>query len=176
MCRGPFQDHKLTNHAVADVLPVSLKKIDGVKRRFDEEGLEAALDKRKAERTYTRAYRDFEVHLIALSCGKLPPGHARWSLRLLGDRMVELEYVDGVSHEKVRRVLKKRTEAVEEAKMGHSAQAGRRLRGSDGAGARCVQAAIRSRASRGMYGRIAPVTDPGNIAAAGPRPWGRHTP
>ena len=105
---GPFQDHKLTNQAIADVLPVSLKKIDRVKRRFVEEGLEAALDKRKAERTYTRKTDgDFEAHLIALSCGKPPPGHARWSLRLLAERMVELEYVEGVSHETVRRVLKK---------------------------------------------------------------------
>ena len=68
-------------------LPVSLKKIDRVKRRFVEQGLEGALDKRKPERTYRRkADGDFEAHLIAVSCGKPPPGHARWSLRLLADR------------------------------------------------------------------------------------------
>ena len=73
-----------------------------------EQGLEGALDKRKPERTYRRkADGDFEAHLIAVSCGKPPPGHARWSLRLLADRMVELEYVDAVSYETVRRVLKK---------------------------------------------------------------------
>ena len=78
------------------------------KRRFVEQGLEAVLDKRKPERTYRRkADGDFEAHLIAVSCGKPPPGHARWSLRLLADRMVELEYVDAVSYETVRRVLKK---------------------------------------------------------------------
>ena len=105
---GEFQDRKLTNQAIADVLPVSLKKIDRVKRRFVEDGLEAALAKRQAERTYTRkADGDFEAHLIAVSCGKPPAGRARWSLRLLADRMVELEYVDAVSYETVRRVLKK---------------------------------------------------------------------
>lgn len=105
---GRFQDRKLTNQAIADVLPVSLKKIDRVKRRFVEEGLEAALEKRKAERTHTRkADGDFEAHLVALSCGRPPKGHSRWSLRLLADRMVELEYVEAVSHETVRRVLKK---------------------------------------------------------------------
>ena len=84
---GRFQDRKLTNQAIADVLPVSLKKIDRVKRRFVEQGLEAVLDKRKPERTYRRkADGDFEAHLIAVSCGKPPPGHARWSLRLLADR------------------------------------------------------------------------------------------
>jgi hypothetical protein len=105
---GRFQDRRLTNQAIADVLPVSLKKIDRVKRRFVEDGLEAALDKRKAERTHTRkADGDFEAHLIAVSCGKPPQGHNRWSLRLLADRMVELQYVDAISHETVRRVLKK---------------------------------------------------------------------
>jgi hypothetical protein len=105
---GQFQDRKLTNQEIADVLPVSMKKIDRIKKRFVEQGLEAALDKQKADRTYARkADGDFEAHLIALSCGKPPPGHARWSLRLLADKMVELRYTDSISHETVRRVLKK---------------------------------------------------------------------
>jgi len=105
---GQFQDRKLTNQEIADVLPVSMKKIDRIKKRFVEQGLEAALSKQKARRTYTRkADGDFEAHLIALSCGKPPPGHARWSLRLLADKMVELRYTDSISHETVRRVLKK---------------------------------------------------------------------
>jgi hypothetical protein len=54
-----------------------------------------------------KADGDFEAHVVALSCTKPPEGHARWSLRLLADRMVELGYVDSVSHETVRRVLKK---------------------------------------------------------------------
>jgi len=54
-----------------------------------------------------KADGDFEAHLIALSCSKAPEGYARWSLRLLADKMVELEYTDSVSHETVRQVLKK---------------------------------------------------------------------
>lgn len=105
---GRYQTHRVTNQAIADVLPVSLRKIDRVKQRFVEQGLDAALDKRKAERIYERKTDgDFEAHLIALSCGKPPPGRARWSLRLLADRMVELQYVETLSHETVRRVLKK---------------------------------------------------------------------
>ena len=105
---GRFQDRKVTGRQIAEVLPVSMKKVDRVKRRFVEHGLEAALDKQKAKRQYLRkADGDFEAHLIALSCGKPPQGHARWSLRLLADKMVELEYVDAVSYETVRRVLKK---------------------------------------------------------------------
>ena len=105
---GQYQKGKMTNQAIADLLPVSMKKIDRVKRRFVEQGLEAALDKRKAERSHTRkADGDVEAHLVALSCSKPPSGHARWSLRLLADRMVELQYVDTISYETVRRVLKK---------------------------------------------------------------------
>jgi len=106
--QGPCQDRPLTNQKIAEALPVSMKKIDRVKRRFVESGLEAALDKQKAKRTYARkADGDVEAHLIALSCAKPPRGHARWSLRLLADRMVELRYVDAISHETVRKVLKK---------------------------------------------------------------------
>lgn len=167
---GRFQEHKVRNQAIADVLPVSMKKIDRIKRRFVEHGLEAALDKRKAVRTYTRKTDgDFEAHLIALSCGTPPPGHARWSLRLLADRMVELQYVEAVSHETVRRVLKKRVEAVEEGPMGHSTRPERGRCGTDGARARGVHTAVRSRAARGVYGRIASATDPGNPADAAGR-------
>jgi hypothetical protein len=105
---GPLQEKKLTGQQLADVLRVSLKKIDRTKRRFVEEGLEVALDKRKAEREYVKkADGDFEAHLVALSCSTPPEGHARWSLRLLADQVVELGYIDSVSHETVRRVLKK---------------------------------------------------------------------
>jgi len=105
---GRFQEHRLTNREVAAVLPVSMKKIDRVKRRFVEQGLEAALEKRSSPRPDLRKVDgDVEAHLIALSCGKPPRGHARWSLRLLADKMVELRYVDSISHETVRTVLKK---------------------------------------------------------------------
>jgi hypothetical protein len=105
---GPFQSKRTTSQQLADVLPVSLRKIDRVKRRFVEEGLEVALQKRKPEREYRRkADGDFEAHLVALSCSEPPEGHARWSLRLLADRMVELGHADAVSYETVRRVLKK---------------------------------------------------------------------
>ena len=100
---GPSQEKRMTGQQVADVLPVSLKKIDRVKRRFVEEGLEVALEKRKADREYEKkADGDFEAHLVALSCSRPPEGYVRWSLRLLADRMVELGYVDSVSHETVR--------------------------------------------------------------------------
>jgi len=85
-----------------------MKKIDRVKKRFVMEGLDVALNGRKGSRIYTKkADGDFEAHLVALSCSEPPEGLARWSLRLLADKVVELDYIDSVSHETVRRVLKK---------------------------------------------------------------------
>jgi hypothetical protein len=105
---GEFQERKLTAARLVEVLPITMKKVDRVKRRFVEHGIEIALDKRKADRQYIKkADGDFEAHLLALSCSDPPPGHARWSLRLLANKIVELEYVDSISHETVRRVLKK---------------------------------------------------------------------
>jgi transposase len=105
---GDYQTNRSTNEEIARVLNISMRKIDRVKKRFVEEGFDAALDKRKAERLYEKkADGDFEAHLIALSCSDPPEGFVRWSLRLLADKMVELNYIDSISHEAVRRVLKK---------------------------------------------------------------------
>jgi hypothetical protein len=107
---------------VSSVLQVSMKKIDRIKKRFVEEGLDVALHGHKGERVYARkADGDFEAHLVALSCSEPPEGYARWSLRLLADRVVELNYIDSVSYETVRRVLKKRNKAMEARRMGHTA-------------------------------------------------------
>jgi hypothetical protein len=63
---------------------------------------------------------DFEAHLIALSCSEAPAGYARWSLRLLAEKVVELNYIDSISHETIRKVLKKRNKTVADARLGHS--------------------------------------------------------
>jgi hypothetical protein len=123
---GEFQKTKQTAARLTEILPISMKKVGRVKRRFVEHGLEVALDKRKAERQCVKkADGDLEAHLLALSCNNPPQGHARWSLRLLADKMVELEYVDSISHETVRRVLKKRIKTLEKNTMGYSAGAER---------------------------------------------------
>ena len=93
--------------AVARILRISVRKVDRVKKRFVEEGLEAALGGRQRRPTYVRkADGEFEAHLVALSCSEPPEGHSQWSLRMLADRVVELGHIDSVSHETVRRVLK----------------------------------------------------------------------
>ena len=102
------RDDKRTSQEIAEVLQVSERKIDRVKRRFVEDGLEVALGGQPSQREYvSKVDGDVEAHLIALSCSAPPGGHARWSLRLLADRAVELALVEEISHETVRRVLKK---------------------------------------------------------------------
>lgn len=105
---GEHQTERSTNEEMARVLNISMKKIDRVKKRFVEEGFEVALTGRKGSRVYAKkADGDFEAHLVALSCSEPPEGFARWSLRLLADKVVELDYIDSISHEAVRRILKK---------------------------------------------------------------------
>jgi len=118
---GRYQEARSINEVTASVLQISMRKIDRVKKRFVEEGFDIALNGRKGERVYAKkADGDFEAHLVALSCSGPPEGFARWSLRLLADRVVELNYIDSISHETVRRVLKKRNKALETARMGNS--------------------------------------------------------
>jgi len=96
-----------------------MRKIDRVKKRFIEEGLDITLNGKKGSRIYAKkADGDFEAHLIALSCSEPPAGFSRWSLRLLADKVVELKYIDNVSHETIRRVLKKTKSNLGATKVG----------------------------------------------------------
>lgn len=97
-----------TDQAIAGVLQVSARTVERVRQRFIDQGLEAALIPKRSERVYARLLDGVqEAHLIALACSEPPDGKSRWTLRLLADRMVELDYVETVSYETVRRVLKK---------------------------------------------------------------------
>ena len=105
---GGFNAHRARGEDIARILRISMRKLDRVKKRFVHDGLDVALGSRQGQRVHERkADGDFEAHLVALSCGQPPEGFARWSLRLLADRVVELGYIDSVSYETVRRVLKK---------------------------------------------------------------------
>jgi transposase len=96
------------DETIAEGLDVGRATVERVRRQFVEEGLEAALERRKPCRQYRRTLDgDGEAHLVALACQKPPEGRSRWTLSLLADRMVELEYVDQVSYQTVRRTLKK---------------------------------------------------------------------
>lgn len=93
---------------IAEGLEVGTATVERVRKEFVEEGLKAALEPRKPRREYLRKLDgDGEAHLIALACSQAPEGRSRWTLRLLADRMVQLEQVDHLSYETVRQVLKK---------------------------------------------------------------------
>jgi transposase len=94
---------------IAEALDVTVQTIERVRKQLVEEGLDAVLSRRKYIQKVSRKKLDgdAEAHLIALACSETPKGYTRWSLRLLADRMVELGYVESISHEAVRRVLKK---------------------------------------------------------------------
>jgi transposase len=98
----------LDDSAIAQEVEAGRATVERVRKEFVEEGLEAALERRKPRREYRRTLDgDGEARLIALACGQAPEGRSRWTLRLLADRMVALEYVDEVSYQMVRRTLKK---------------------------------------------------------------------
>lgn len=94
---------------VAAALGVTSRTIEHLKKRFVEEGLEAALVRKPRVRPPRDVVFDgaFEARLIALACSDAPPGHRRWTVRLLADKAVELELAPTVSHMTVHRVLKK---------------------------------------------------------------------
>ena len=94
--------------AIAEGLEVGRATVERVRKEFVEDGFAAALERKKPRRQYQRKLDgDGEAHLIALACSKSPEGTSRWTLRLLADRMVALEYVDDISLETVRQALKK---------------------------------------------------------------------
>ena len=99
---------KSTNVQISKILKVGLRKIDRVKKKFVLEGFEAVFEKKKPNREYEKKIDgDVEAHLVTLCCSNPPEGFARWSLRVLSDKMVELNYIASVYHETVRQALKK---------------------------------------------------------------------
>ena len=92
---------------IAEAVEVSQPTVARVRRQYVEEGVEAALNRRAPRREYRRKLDgEQEARLLAVVCSKPPEGEARWTLRLLADKLVELEVVDEVSYQTVRRVLK----------------------------------------------------------------------
>jgi transposase len=107
-CDEGKYSQKVSNEQISKVLKVGMRTIDRVKKKFIEEGIEACLERRPTTRIYEpKIDGDVESKLVALCCSEPPKGFAKWSLRLLADKMVELKYVESISHVTVRNVLKK---------------------------------------------------------------------
>jgi transposase len=112
-CNEGKYSEKVTNEQVSQVLKIGMRTIDRVKKKFIEEGFDAVLERKPSDREYERkADGEIEAKLVTLCCSEPPSGFAKWSLRLLADKMVELKYVESISYETVRRVLKKTNYAL----------------------------------------------------------------
>ena len=132
-----------TDERVAEFAEVSLSTVHRVRQRLVEEGLEAVLQRKPSpQRSYRKLDGAGEAHLIATACSQAPTGCARWTLKLLADRLVELEIVESISLECVRSTLQKRLAAAAEAVLGDSPGAERRVRRGDGRRAGGLSAAV----------------------------------
>ena len=107
-CDEGNHSQKVTNEQISNVLRIGMRTIDRIKKKFIEEGLEASLERRKTTRIYEpKIDGEAEAKLVSLCCSSPPAGFAKWSLRLLADKMVELKYVESISHVAIGNVLKK---------------------------------------------------------------------
>jgi transposase len=107
--KGEFSaDPNITNAEICKILKIGDRSIDRLKKKFMEEGFEGVLERRPSTRNYTKKVDgDLEAKLVTLCCSQPPVGFSKWSLRLLADKMVELKYIDYISHVTVGEVLKK---------------------------------------------------------------------
>lgn len=103
---------------IAEAFDVSTRTVERVRQRLVESGMEAALSRAKQERyRMPRLDGDGEARLVTLACSTAPEGYSRWTLRLLADKLVELDVVEAISYETVRQVLKKHHQALAKARM-----------------------------------------------------------
>jgi len=104
-----------SDEKICEALEIGKSAVYQIRKQYHERGLKGTLSRKKPDRIYERCLDgEAEAHLIALTCSEAPAGHGRWTLRLLKDQMIELAYVESVSHETIRTVLKKRTQALAE--------------------------------------------------------------
>jgi len=98
-----------SDEQISDALDVTVQTIERIRKQLVEEGFDAVLSRRQYTQKASRKKIDgnVEAHLIALSCSEPPKGYVRWTLRLLADKIVELGYIETISHEAIRQALKK---------------------------------------------------------------------
>ena len=97
-----------TDERISEAYELSKTSVYQIRKRYHQRGVKGTVARKKPDRIYERCLDgEAEAHLIAITCSKAPEGYDRWSLRLLRDEMVALEYVESVSHETIRTTLKK---------------------------------------------------------------------
>jgi len=107
---GEYSVGKSTDEHIAQVLKIGMRTIDRIKQKCVEGGLERALERAESSRIYDKKVDgDLEAKIVQLCCSEPPEGFARWTLRMLADKVVESGYIEGLSHVSVYNTLKKRT-------------------------------------------------------------------
>jgi len=113
---------------ISQALGITSRTIEHLKKRFVEDGLETALERKQREKPPKEITFDgeFEARLIALACTEAPEGYRRWTVRLLADKVVELKIASSVSHMTVQRALKKMNLSLISGSTGKSRRKGAR--------------------------------------------------
>lgn len=131
----------MIDREVAERTGYSQRMVEQIRERCVREGLHAALERKKRSRERTRVLDgEGEARLVSIACSAPPLGRARWTLQMLGDRLVQLAVVESISKETVRQVLKKHHQTLAEAHVVHPAATERRVRVPDGRGIKGVSA------------------------------------
>lgn len=101
--------HKMSERDIAENFRISAQTVHNIRRAYAEEGLAMALHRKKRETPpiLPKVTGDVEARIIAICCGEPPVGRAKWSVRLIADKVIELHILDNISYESVHRVLKK---------------------------------------------------------------------
>lgn len=106
-------DKVWTDKKIAEHYHCTTKTVENIRQRFVLDGFETVLNGKKREVFRAKVFDgEVEAKLLALRCSDAPDGYNKWTLRLLADQMVELKYVESISHEGVRQILKKRVKAL----------------------------------------------------------------
>ena len=143
---------------IAEALEVSTRTVEKVRQRFYQEGLDRAMYEKPRPGGKRKFDGKQEAHFIALACSTPPDGREHWTLKLLADKVVQLELAESVSPETIRLVLKKRSQAMAKRGVVHS-RGEQRICGEDGGGAGLVWGTVRCEPPRHLHGRKSPITD-----------------
>jgi len=105
---GEYSQGKSTNEQISKILKIGMRTIDRIKQKCVEGGLDRALERAESKRIYVKKVDgDLEAKIVQLCCSAPPEGFAKWTLRMLADKVVEMKYVDTLSHVSVHKTLKK---------------------------------------------------------------------
>jgi len=116
---GEYATEKHTNEQICNILKISMRTIDRIKQKCVEGGIDNALERAKSTRTYSKKIDgDLEAHIVQLCCSDPPEGFAKWTVRLLANKVVELGYIDYISHVSVYHTLKKTNLSHGKSKVG----------------------------------------------------------